>query len=92
MMLFLGRATCTESTAGRSVRSPASRFQPEGVHGPSELVDAEFEWQDRAWSGLPIERCILYELHVGTFTRDGTFDAIIPHLEYLRDLASPSLS
>jgi maltooligosyltrehalose trehalohydrolase len=65
---------------------PASRFQPEGVHGPSEIVDAAFDWQDGAWWGQPIERCVLYELHVGTFTREGSFDAIVPHLEYLRDL------
>ncbi len=65
---------------------PASRFQPEGVHGPSEVVDSAFDWQDRAWWGLPIERCVLYELHTGTFTPEGTFDAILPHLEYLRDL------
>lgn len=65
---------------------PASRFQPDGVHGPSEVVNAEFHWQDRAWWGLPIEQCVLYELHVGAFTPEGTFDAIIPCLEYLRDL------
>jgi maltooligosyltrehalose trehalohydrolase len=65
---------------------PASRFQPEGVHGPSEVVDATFEWEEKAWRGLPIERCILYELHVGAFTPEGTFDAILPHLEYLADL------
>ncbi len=65
---------------------PASRFQPEGVHGRSEVVDAAFDWQDQAWSGLPIERYVLYELHVGTFTPEGTFEAILPHLEYLRDL------
>ena len=66
---------------------PASRFQPEGVHAPSEVVGAAFDWQDRAWCGLPFERCVLYELHVGTFPPEGTFDAIIPSvLPYLRDL------
>lgn len=65
---------------------PASRFQPEGVHGPSEVVDGAFDWQDRGWCGLPIERCVVYELHVGTFTPEGTFDAILPHLPYLREL------
>lgn len=65
---------------------PASRFQPEGVHGPSEVVDGAFDWQDRGWCGLPIERCVFYELHAGTFTPEGTFDAILPHLPYLRDL------
>ncbi len=62
---------------------PASRFQPEGVHGPSELVDTAFEWHDRLWSGIPLQDYIIYELHVGTFTPGGTFDAIIPHLERL---------
>jgi maltooligosyltrehalose trehalohydrolase len=64
---------------------PASRFQPQGVHGPSEVVDPRaFQWSDAHWRGLPLERMIIYELHVGTFTREGTFDAIIPHLDYLR--------
>ncbi len=72
---------------GRAERpDPASRFQPEGVHGASEVVDAAFDWQDHEWRGLPLERCVLYELHVGTFTQEGTFDAIHPHLESLRDL------
>ena len=72
---------------GRQERpDPASRFQPDGVHGPSEVVDAAFDWQDQSWWGLPIERCVLYELHTGTFTPEGTFDSILQHLEYLRDL------
>lgn len=65
---------------------PASRCQPEGVHGPSQVVDPSFEWQDDAWRGLPLEQYILYELHVGTFTPEGTFEAIIPLLPYLREL------
>ncbi|MEW6681455.1 MAG: malto-oligosyltrehalose trehalohydrolase [Nitrospirota bacterium] len=64
---------------------PASRFQPEGVHGPSEVVDPKaFQWSDARWRGLPLDRMIIYELHVGTFSAQGTFDAIIPHLDYLR--------
>jgi len=64
---------------------PYSRFQPEGVHGPSEVVDpAAFSWSDQAWRGIPLEEYILYELHPGTFTPEGTFDAIIPHLNYLK--------
>jgi maltooligosyltrehalose trehalohydrolase len=64
---------------------PASRFQPDGVHGPSEVVDPnDFQWSDSHWRGLPLERMIIYELHVGTFTTEGTFEAIIPHLDYLR--------
>ncbi|MEW6441882.1 MAG: malto-oligosyltrehalose trehalohydrolase [bacterium] len=65
---------------------PASRFQPEGVHGPSEVVDHEFPWEDAGWFGLPLRDYVLYELHVGTFTREGTFEAVIRHLDELRDL------
>ncbi|MPZ97805.1 MAG: malto-oligosyltrehalose trehalohydrolase [Dehalococcoidia bacterium] len=54
---------------------PASRFQPEGVHGPSEVVDPAFDWTDEAWRGLDPQNTVLYELHVGTFTRKGTFAA-----------------
>jgi len=65
---------------------PASRFQPEGVHGPSEVVDPlAFTWTDQEWKGLPLADYIIYELHPGTFTKSGTFDDIIPSLLYLRD-------
>jgi maltooligosyltrehalose trehalohydrolase len=65
---------------------PASRFQPEGVHGPSEVMDpSSFVWTDQQWKGLPLQDYIIYELHPGTFTTEGTFDAIIPNLQYLRD-------
>ena len=65
---------------------PASRLQPEGVHGPSEVVAREFEWHDGGWTGVAIEDYAVYELHVGTFTREGTFDAVIEHLDALKDL------
>ena len=65
---------------------PASRFQPEGVHGPSQVVDTEFGWEDADWHGLPLSQYIIYELHVGTFTPAGTFDAAIAHLDELRDI------
>ncbi len=73
---------------GRADRpDPVSHSQPEGVHGPSEVVDpAAFRWADGAWRGVPRGDLRLYELHVGTFTEAGTFDAVIPHLEELRDL------
>lgn len=65
---------------------PASRFQPEGVHGPSVVVDPGiFQWTDRAWPGMRLRDMIIYEMHVGTFTREGTFEAIIPWLSYLKD-------
>jgi len=65
---------------------PASRFQPQGVHGPSQTVDASFVWDDSGWPGLPIPEYIIYELHVGTFTPDGTFNAVIPQLRELKEL------
>jgi maltooligosyltrehalose trehalohydrolase len=70
---------------------PASRFQPQGVHGPSQVTDLQFDWTDNGWFGLPLENYIVYELHVGTFTSEGTFDAMIPHLPRLRDLGITAL-
>ncbi len=65
---------------------PVSRYQPEGVHGPSEIVDLQgFPWTDHQWKGLPLEDLIIYELHPGTFSKDGSFEGIIPSLSYLRD-------
>ncbi len=65
---------------------PASSSQPQGVHGPSEIVDLQFKWDDRGWFGLPLQSYLIYEIHVGTYTLEGTFRAIIPHLENLKDL------
>jgi hypothetical protein len=65
---------------------PASGHQPEGVHGPSEVVDPGFAWTDTGWRGVPLADLVLYELHVGTFTPEGTFDAIIPRLSELAEL------
>ena len=65
---------------------PASRYQPKGVHGPSQVVDpSRFQWTDREWRGIPLSQFIIYELHTGTFTKEGTFEAIISRLPYLRD-------
>ena len=64
---------------------PASRWQPDGVHGPSAVVSPHFEWSDGDWEGLPLGDFVFYELHVGTFSEDGTFDGIIPHLRRLRE-------
>jgi maltooligosyltrehalose trehalohydrolase len=75
----------------RELPDPASRFQPDGVHGPSAVVDAEFAWRDEEWSGVPLRDCILYELHVGTFTPEGTFAAAIKHLPELRELGITAL-
>lgn len=66
---------------------PASHFQPQGVHEPSAVVDhSTMNWTDAQWSGIPLEEMIIYELHVGTFTPEGTFEAIIPRLAALREL------
>ena len=65
---------------------PASNLQPQGVHGPSEVVDHRFDWSDGNWNGIPLEAMILYELHVGTFTQAGTFEAAIARLADLKDL------
>lgn len=66
---------------------PGSRFQPEGVHGPSAVVDpARYRWGDASWEGVPLQRCVFYELHVGTFTPEGTFAAAAARLPYLREL------
>ena len=70
---------------------PASRFQPRGVHGPSMVVDSDFPWADRCWFGLPLEEYVLYELHVGTFTVRGDFEAVIPHLDGLKELGVTAL-
>jgi maltooligosyltrehalose trehalohydrolase len=66
---------------------PRSRWQPAGVHGPSRVYDhAAFAWTDQAWTGRQVPGSVLYELHVGTFTPGGTFDAAIERLDHLVDL------
>jgi maltooligosyltrehalose trehalohydrolase len=65
---------------------PASRSQPSGVHGPSSVVSNDFEWNDSNWRGLELREMIIYELHVGTFTKEGTFEGVISKLPYLREL------
>jgi maltooligosyltrehalose trehalohydrolase len=66
---------------------PVSRWQPRGVHGPSRVVDpSAFSWSDAGWRGAELDEFILYELHVGTFTEQGTFQAAIERLAYLKEL------
>ncbi len=61
---------------GDSFPDPISRFQPDGPHGPSETVDpSRFEWSDSAWQGITMEGQVIYEMHIGTFTREGTWEA-----------------
>ena len=76
-----------QSERDRDLPDPASRFQPRGVHGPSQVVDLNaFPWTDHGWKGTPLDRTVLYELHVGTYTAEGTFDAVVPHLPELAAL------
>ena len=66
---------------------PASRRNPQGVHGPSEVVDPEaFEWTDEDWRPPPWQEAVIYELHVGTFTPEGTFAGVARKLEHLQQL------
>ena len=69
---------------GIEVPDPASRFQPHDVHGPSEVIDpAAFDWGTHAWEGRPWYDAVCYELHIGTFTREGSFRAVIERLDHL---------
>ena len=71
----------------QAVPDPASRFQPSGVHGPSEVVDpCSYEWRDDAWRGRPWDEAVIYELHVGTFTPDGTYADAEKEMDYLAEL------
>lgn len=66
---------------------PVSRFQPEGVHGPSSIVDPDdFKWKDNGWKGVSMRDMIFYEAHIGTFSPEGTFDGAIKKLPYLKKL------
>ncbi len=77
----------SDQDAGQLVPDPASRFQPHDVNGPSEVIDPNaFAWQDAAWRGRPWAEAVIYELHVGTFTPQGTFAAARERLDYLREL------
>lgn len=72
---------------GHHVPDPASRFQPAGVHGPSEVLDpGAFDWENDTWQGRPWEQAVIYELHVGTFSRQGTFAGVEEKLDYLASL------
>ncbi|MFH2201803.1 MAG: malto-oligosyltrehalose trehalohydrolase [Elusimicrobiota bacterium] len=71
---------------GTALPDPASYYQPEGCRGPSEIVDPAFSWSSAYWCGVPLQDYIIYELHIGTFTAQGTFDAAIERLKDLRAL------
>ena len=66
---------------------PASRFQPEGPHGPSQIVDPRaFHWTDQAWRGISVKGQVIYEMHIGTFTQEGTWAAATDQLPELARL------
>jgi maltooligosyltrehalose trehalohydrolase len=72
---------------GHDWPDPATRSQPAGLRGPSRVVDpASFEWSDQGWSATPLSESVIYELHIGTFSQEGTFEGAIPHLEELADI------
>lgn len=75
----------------REVPDPASRLQPEGVDGPSEVVDVDWRWADEAWRGVPRRDLVLYEVHVGTFSAGGDFVGVVPAMEVLRSLGVNAL-
>ncbi|KJS33555.1 MAG: malto-oligosyltrehalose trehalohydrolase [Desulfatitalea sp. BRH_c12] len=70
---------------------PASRYQPDGVHGPSQVVADDFEWHDSLWRGLPLSHYIIYEAHVGLMSEEGTFDGMIARLDDLKELGITAL-
>ncbi|MCH9626526.1 MAG: Malto-oligosyltrehalose trehalohydrolase [Chlamydiales bacterium] len=66
---------------------PVSRLLPEGVNGPTEVIDpSTFQWNDQEWKGLALREAIFYEIHVGTYTHEGTFNGLIDRLDYVKDL------
>jgi maltooligosyltrehalose trehalohydrolase len=72
---------------GTALPDPASRFQPLGVHGPSQIVDPrQFAWTDHEWKGRPLAELVIYELHVGAFSEQGTFSGVEERLDYLAGL------
>ena len=83
--------TSSCSTATRALPDPCSRYQPDGIRGPSRIVDTS-RFEIAAGPELALEELVLYELHVGTFTREGTFDAAIAHLDGCASSASPRSS
>jgi maltooligosyltrehalose trehalohydrolase len=73
--------------SGPALPDPRSAFQPKGIHGPSRIVDhSRFNWTDQRWQAPPIESGIIYELHIGTFTEEGTYESAISRLDHLVEL------
>jgi maltooligosyltrehalose trehalohydrolase len=77
---------------GQERADPASRWQPDGISGPSAVLRTDrFRWSDGGWHGVPRAGLVFYEVHVGTFTPEGTFEAIVPRLPELRALGVTAL-
>jgi maltooligosyltrehalose trehalohydrolase len=77
---------------GKAFPDPASRCQPEGVHGPSEVFDpTTYDWSDVGWRGRPWEEAIIYELHVGTFSETGAFAGALQHLDHICELGATAV-
>jgi len=76
---------------GLALPDPCARSQPGGTSGPSRLVDPEFDWHDQGWHGLSLDELVIYELHVGTFSAAGTFDAATERFSALRELGVTAL-
>lgn len=76
---------------GAEYPDPASRFQPQGVHGPSAVVSPQFDWHDGGWQGLPLESLVVFEIHVGTYSPEGTLAAIAADVGHFRDLGVTAL-
>ena len=82
-----GRRYAFRLGGGPERPDPCSLWQPEGVHGPSAVVRPDrFRWTDDGWKGVRREDLVFYELHVGTFSPEGTFEGVIPRLRDLREL------
>ncbi len=72
---------------GSAIPDPVSRFLPEGIQGPTEIVEPNaYQWTDSAWRGRELRDYVIYELHIGTFTPEGTFDSAAAKLDYLKQL------
>lgn len=84
--VFPGASYRFRLDGGEELPDPASRSQPEGVSGPSAVVDPHFPWGDGSFRGPALPDYVIYEIHVGTFTAEGSFDAIVPRLEDLAAL------
>jgi maltooligosyltrehalose trehalohydrolase len=77
---------------GQAFPDPASRFQPHGVHGPSEIIDpTAYNWSDLEWHGCVWEKIVLYELHLGTFSDRGDFAGAIEHLDHIVELGATAV-